>query len=553
MRAVLATGLFALALGTPRGQQRCTVGEWEAWSLCSASCGGGTQRHGRVIVAPGYDCPRLEARRPCHTEPCVEFDVERRRLSRRGACSWQNGAGKTAPCTACTAPASRNGAGEYELKEPTPTSDRVCAALDVCGEFQYIMLDAGARAPRVCVNCPFGTKATAEHSACYAFLCNYVTCRHVEHTCSPFNTDASTRASSSMGHAVRDNWSMGVSGNGNQCEGAMRFVTTVTNHDAKRESVCQDGHWCGLGVATGDKSKCQCCPLSMKPPAPPAPATTTTAAPPTTRSEAQRLAAGQRAAPACPRGFSGHECACENGSGFSGRCDACTNGYHLASIAGQEQRICAPWAGSCAHGELVGQTYRTAEDECGSCEGGFFLSERRCIGWGGNCAHGALAVQGARDQENHCGHCDAGYDLSDRNCVAFGGTCTHGALAPLAERTQENHCGHCDAGYHLVGNACAAWGGSCAHGALVAQAQRTMANHCGHCDMGYFPMHFTTSAVCVGYGGECAHGALIAQARREQENHCGSCSAGFSLTAANACKIIKQDIHHGAAKIDLAV
>ena len=373
MRAHLswAVGSLLWSLCDAGGQQ-CRVGPWEAWSMCDVECGGGVQRHGRRIISAGAACPRLEVSRACHTQPCAE-PTSARRLS-RAPCAWrQNGAAAAAalPCTPCVSPRSRNGAGEYEVAAPTPTSDRVCATLTVCGPYQYIMLDAGPRAPRVCVNCPFGTRATEDHSACYAYLCTFVKCMHMEHKCSAFATDVSTRARGDSG----------VGGGG--CDGQQQFQTTVTQHDARREAVCRDGHWCGMGIATGDKGKCECSPLSLKP-ADLAPATTVA---PYSRAEAQRQAAAPRPAPAaelkCARGFSGHECACENGAGI-GRCDSCENGFYLAVVPGQVQRVCAPWGGVCAHGSLVAQWARTAGTPAAAAKGYFTQFSCACYAYRAN-------------------------------------------------------------------------------------------------------------------------------------------------------------------------
>ena len=52
----------------------CSVSSWQPWGNCSTTCGGGTQRRGRVIVQHtllgGRGCPALSASARCDTYPC---------------------------------------------------------------------------------------------------------------------------------------------------------------------------------------------------------------------------------------------------------------------------------------------------------------------------------------------------------------------------------------------------------------------------------------------------------------------------------------------------
>ena len=50
----------------------CTMGEWNAWSECSTSCGGGQQVRMRAIMTPGVGvvCPDILERRLCNKAAC---------------------------------------------------------------------------------------------------------------------------------------------------------------------------------------------------------------------------------------------------------------------------------------------------------------------------------------------------------------------------------------------------------------------------------------------------------------------------------------------------
>jgi len=151
----------------------------------------------------------------------------------------------------CATPTATNGAGEYETKPARPHHDRECAAHDVCLEYQYIETVETATSPRVCTWCPLGYKNTDDFSACYAYKCTHLTCKHLRHSCSKFNLNS--------GAAIVDNSFM------NECaNGAKLFSTIVTHHD-RQEGTCAHGHWCGMGVISGDQAKCECAPLSRKP------------------------------------------------------------------------------------------------------------------------------------------------------------------------------------------------------------------------------------------------------------------------------------------------
>jgi hemicentin len=51
----------------------CEVSSWSAWSVCSASCGGGQQTRSRTINGTGINCPStLTESRACNSNACPE-------------------------------------------------------------------------------------------------------------------------------------------------------------------------------------------------------------------------------------------------------------------------------------------------------------------------------------------------------------------------------------------------------------------------------------------------------------------------------------------------
>jgi hypothetical protein len=53
----------------------------------------------------------------------------------------------------------------------------------------------------------------------------------------------------------------------------------------------------------------------------------------------------------------------------------CDDGSHVVN------GYCVPWAGTCENGKLLEQWDRKADDECGSCNYGYILLERKCVAW----------------------------------------------------------------------------------------------------------------------------------------------------------------------------
>ena len=53
-------------------EANCVVGDWSAWGVCSARCGGGTRRRARPVLegADSVSCPALEESQRCNTDEC---------------------------------------------------------------------------------------------------------------------------------------------------------------------------------------------------------------------------------------------------------------------------------------------------------------------------------------------------------------------------------------------------------------------------------------------------------------------------------------------------
>jgi len=105
--------------------------------------------------------------------------------------------------------------------------------------------------------------------------------------------------------------------------------------------------------------------------------------------------------------------------------------------------------GTCDNGAVVALASRTQHHHCGSCDNGYYLSNKKCYAWEGSCSKGTLITQASRRTINHCGSCHDGYHLSNKKCTAYNDACDNGAVVALASRTQHHHCGTCDAGFYL--------------------------------------------------------------------------------------------------------
>lgn len=173
--------------------------------------------------------------------------------------SVDRGASVCTPHRVCAKPTATNGAGEWQSTPARPHHDRECKALDVCHQYQYIEQTETPTSPRKCTACSDSYKATSDFSACYAYKCTHVKCKHVRHHCSRFNLKSSTRARSPTLSGGTTDIAFK-----NECAANRLFRTIITQH-YHEEGTCNEGHWCGMGVISGDAAKCECAPLSLKP------------------------------------------------------------------------------------------------------------------------------------------------------------------------------------------------------------------------------------------------------------------------------------------------
>jgi len=107
----------------------CQLGEWGAWSDCSANCGGGTQRRNRPVVSPalgdGAPCSVTEEIQPCNTQPC-SAECQVTDWGRWGRCNASCGPGTQNRRRAITRlPSDPDGPGCPNLSE-----ERVCNSPD---------------------------------------------------------------------------------------------------------------------------------------------------------------------------------------------------------------------------------------------------------------------------------------------------------------------------------------------------------------------------------------------------------------------------------------
>jgi hypothetical protein len=270
VRSCLANGETATP-GTATTDRVCTcskghVGEAQNPSACSA-CEQGSHAPG----AGHTSCTACAAGKHAAAKAmsaCVPCEVNDALDATHVGFAKDKGARGCTKHRVCTPPTAINGAGEYQTKPASPHHDRECAALDVCGSYQYISQTETAATARVCTACPFAYKATDDFSACYAYKCSHIQCKHVKHSCSPFNVVASRRTPTTAIGGQGDVNTVFDNSYKNECDGVKLFQSTVTLHDTEDFTCNAVGHWCGMGIVSGDHSKCECAPLNLKPAAP---------------------------------------------------------------------------------------------------------------------------------------------------------------------------------------------------------------------------------------------------------------------------------------------
>ena len=159
---------------------------------------------------------------------------------------------------------------QYESKPKTATADRVCSALTDCGIGHFAAAAPTFTSDRVCQLCPAhaikplagnaasctpceeGQKAIADRTKCYTVFCSHLRCMHEEHTCL-FGANKQFRAFPQSRDWPNDR--------GN-CDG--RTWGSIRVYHDNTETNCRDGHRCGMGIATNDRTKCECVPTASQ-------------------------------------------------------------------------------------------------------------------------------------------------------------------------------------------------------------------------------------------------------------------------------------------------
>ena len=107
---------------------------------------------------------------------------------------------------------------------------------------------------------------------------------------------------------------------------------------------------------------------------------------------------------------------------------------------------CVDWDDNCVGGSPLPALDRREDNECASCDGGFYLRANRCI----RCPDPPVCPE----NQTPVGTCDA--SGSTLQCGDWTGACDNGALLlPATSRRQQNHCGTCNANHYLDGRVCA--------------------------------------------------------------------------------------------------
>jgi hypothetical protein len=183
--------------------------------------------------------------------------------------AWMSKAAGTHHDRVCT-PLTTCPPGHYESVLKTLTSDRQCA---LCGDGTHKAEYANAK---VCDLCPFGYVSRPDRISCKAVQCSHVTCKHEQHTCDFGIADHNLWPKTLTNRAYKGQYeltthkkvtncdgrkwmSVRTDTGGSHCTPAMRPCTMQQR--ALKEGPCRNGHRCGMGIITSDKSKCECAPL----------------------------------------------------------------------------------------------------------------------------------------------------------------------------------------------------------------------------------------------------------------------------------------------------
>ena len=251
-----------------------------------------------------------------------------------------------------------------------------------------------------------------------------------------------------------------------------------------------------------------------------------------------------------------HDCAgCRANHRFSNEskveCIKCTPGHHTPDKT--TATTCSPYGGTCSNGKPAKLAHRTVENQCFSCDNGFFMDGTDCKPWAGTCRDGNLVEQERRTADSHCGSCNDGFYLdhsstaakllrSNKVCLPYAGTCRNGNLVPQASRTEHDQCKSCNSGHRLLVELLNSLGGGSKSAPVPA---RTTKKLCVPCSPGHWSAPDNTVAACTQHKGTCPHGNLAAPELRTQEDHCASCDAGFYLTRQSACKSFGGECSNG--------
>jgi hypothetical protein len=159
---------------------------------------------------------------------------------------WESTA-KTTQSNRLCSPLTVCPAGQHVVTPKTQTSDRVCGA---CADGFFKLTE---NTDDFCTPCPSGMTSRGHRRSCKVQACSHLTCKHEQHTCF-FGRHQSWRGGE-QSHADFD-----YNGHDSkfqlQCDG--RVFQSIRVYHAGEETNCRDGHKCGMGVVSGDKTKCEC-------------------------------------------------------------------------------------------------------------------------------------------------------------------------------------------------------------------------------------------------------------------------------------------------------